>query len=335
MMECPGIYFDGQRAKAQDALLRQDAEQWILGDPECTWEIAIPKSQAYWESPLGSGPRILRLDQGGEFHCPLADHPFYPQKNLAPWLEAKWSLSLVACLVLLGLFLSFAKWGLPWMAEKGSALIPAQIEEELGRRSLAQLDGQLMQASQASPQQKAKMEEVLQSLRKIPQLPHYHIELRSSPLIGANAFALPGGTLVVTDQMLQEASVPALIGVLSHECGHLQKRHALRGILEQMGFWALLSLMAGDLGGIYHSMLTLPAALMQMSYSRDFEREADAYAVQSMKSIHVAPTELIALLQKLSPSGEEAKIPDWAKFLQSHPLSEERAHNMRELWQKP
>jgi hypothetical protein len=84
--------------------------------------------------------------------------------------------------------------------------------------------------------------------------------------MGANAFALPGGTVVVTDQLLElSPDDAALAGVLAHEIGHVEHRHLMRQLISGTVVGVVATLLAGDTSSV---MVALPAVLADLSYSR-------------------------------------------------------------------
>jgi predicted Zn-dependent protease len=169
-------------------------------------------------------------------------------------------------------------------------------------------------------------------------MPAYRLVFRASR-IGPNAFALPGGTIVLTDELVRRVDADAAIvtGVLAHELGHLRERHGLR-LLAQVGALGLLwSALLGDFSGL---LATAPALLGQASYSRDAEREADGEAVRVLRAAGIAPTVMVTLFEKLAarddaPSQAGARdgddAPSWLGIaIASHPADAERIRFFRD-----
>jgi len=92
-----------------------------------------------------------------------------------------------------------------------------------------------------------------------------------------NAFATPGGHIYVYSGLIKFLeNENQLAGVLGHEIAHADRRHTSRQLQQQYGISLLLSLVVGDNPG---QLATIAANLGQLSFSRDFEREADQYSV--------------------------------------------------------
>jgi Zn-dependent protease with chaperone function len=116
------------------------------------------------------------------------------------------------------------------------------------------------------------------------------LEFRDGNWVGANAFALPGGVVVVTDQLVELfEDNEHVAAVLAHEVGHLRHRHGARSILQDslvaLGTMAVL----GDATSVASIATTLPTVMLHTSYSRDFERESDQFAFELLKKTGRSP----------------------------------------------
>jgi predicted Zn-dependent protease len=147
---------------------------------------------------------------------------------------------------------------------------------------------------------------------------------RKSDAIGANALTLPNGTIVVTDGLIALAqNDQEILAVLAHEAGHARRRHALRMMLESSALSALLSWYVGDVNTL---AVTAPASLLNAKYSRDFEREADDYAVEVMRLNGISPSVLADILERMNDTRGSKGVP---AYLSSHPATEERLARFR------
>ncbi|WP_171013966.1 M48 family metallopeptidase [Chitinivorax sp. B] len=133
-----------------------------------------------------------------------------------------------------------------------------------------------------------------------------------------NAFAVPGGTIVVYAGLLAKAeSAEELAGVLAHEVQHIERRHSLRAMVHQLGITTLLSAAIGDWSG---AVVTEAAgSLAQLGFGRDQEHEADRYGLEALQRAGIAPHGMLSFFRKLSQA--ESGMP---ALLSSHPASEER-----------
>src|SRR5262249_21469623 len=155
----------------------------------------------------------------------------------------------------------------------------------------------------------------------------YRIEFRRSR-IGPNALAFPGGVIVMTDELVALApSDEAVLGVLAHELGHLEGRHLLRRLITSTVTGAVTTLLTGDAGGIATAR---PAALADLSSSRDMEREADEYAIERLHEAGLPLAPLADLLEKMEAErAERTKSATKGSvrlegYLSTHPDTAER-----------
>ena len=138
-----------------------------------------------------------------------------------------------------------------------------------------------------------------------------------------NAIALPGGQILLFDGLVQEAgSAEELAGVLAHEVGHVRERHVMTALLRQFGLTVLLSGMNTSFGDTLFG-------LAAMDYSRDAEREADAYARARMAESRISPLGAAAFFERVGKglSDTEEQLLGWTS---SHPAPGERAKAYRE-----
>jgi predicted Zn-dependent protease len=149
----------------------------------------------------------------------------------------------------------------------------------------------------------------------------YQVAFRAAPAIGANAFALPSGTVVVTDGLVELAQDDGeLLGVLAHEVGHVVNRHALRQVLADSAATVLIASVTGDIVSTSSLAAGLPVALLQAHHSRAFETEADTYALAWMRGHGVAPRHFADLLKRLEGDGTGAP----PAYLSTHPATADR-----------
>lgn len=128
-----------------------------------------------------------------------------------------------------------------------------------------------------------------------------------------NAFATPGGHIYVFSGLIKFLeSEDQLAGVLGHEIAHADRRHTSRQLQQQYGISLLLSLVVGDNPG---QLATIAANLGQLSFSRDFEREADQYSVIYLNKTTYACDGAAGFFIKAQAQGQ-ASTP---VFLSTHP----------------
>lgn len=137
-----------------------------------------------------------------------------------------------------------------------------------------------------------------------------------------NAFALPGGQIIVTRSLLDFADDPdELAGVIAHELGHVAHHHPTAAAIKHAGGAFVIGLLIGDVAG-GSAIAAAASTLLDARYSRDAEREADAYAAALMRANGYDPAAAAALLERLER--EHGREIDVAPLLSTHPGLAER-----------
>jgi Zn-dependent protease with chaperone function len=115
-----------------------------------------------------------------------------------------------------------------------------------------------------------------------------------------NAFALPGGSIVFLDGLVKMApNDDALVGVFAHEFGHVKHRHGLRTLLRTAAISAVAAWYFGD----FTSLASAAVVLSQLSYTRDFETQADDTAIELMRANKLDTNALAELFRRMSDKG--------------------------------
>ncbi len=147
-----------------------------------------------------------------------------------------------------------------------------------------------------------------------------------------NAFALPGGNVVIHSALILEAETPEEIaGVLAHEISHVTERHGTRQLINTIGIFVLVQTLFGDFTGLLAVLTQNSGLLLRAKFSRDFEREADAKGFYYLVSSKIDPSGMIQFFQKVQEI--EKKLPvnsENLTFLSTHPGTEERIVKLKE-----
>jgi Zn-dependent protease with chaperone function len=142
-----------------------------------------------------------------------------------------------------------------------------------------------------------------------------------------NAFALPGGRIVVYSRMLAEIDTyPELAALLSHEFTHIQKRHATRMIFRKLGSKAILALTLGKVGELASVLAENIDDLKSLDYSRELEKEADLEGLAILKKRKIDPKGFENLFKALKDVGPDEILPE---FLGTHPDLDHRIEYIR------
>ncbi len=329
-----GLYYDGRRPLGAPATLVFAGKGAVLIGAQISQRLATGELRV---SPrIGRADRFIDLPRGGQFQCP--DHPLLdrlPQEvrseGVVAWLEQRVAVAITSVAVILSLLAAGYFYGLPAAADYIAMRIPVETEEAVGRRSLAWLDeNKWFRPSQIAPDMQARIRHGFGELREgLPQASHCRLEFRDSPFIGPNAFALPGGTIVITDAMVNIAESPEeVLAVLAHELGHVERRHAMRHVLQDSAAAVTTAAVTADAASLGVAVAGLPAVLAQARYSREFETEADDFAFQLLRRRGLSPEAFATLMERLTRKQQDAERA--FAFVSSHPVTAERIRRARE-----
>lgn len=151
-----------------------------------------------------------------------------------------------------------------------------------------------------------------------------------------NAFALPGGKIFVNTGLLQTVSRrEEIAGVLAHEIAHVTQRHGMRQVISAIGPYYVLKLFISDRQGFVSVISNGSQFLVQQSFSRDFEQEADDIGWRYLVSANIDPRGLAQFLERLLSDPILRLLDNSAlRVLSSHPPTAERVEHLEVLWEK-
>lgn len=330
-----GTWFDGHSARGLPAQLRvtpNGPHSLDIDGSQRPVDLAAVKISAR----IGHIPR--RIDFAGGGHFETADNDgvdmLLRQQHQSPgvvqWLERHRKAALASLAAVVVICVLIVKLGLPWLAMRVAEVLPPSADAKLGSGVMQVLDGRLFNPSTLGAERQRDLQALFDDVvRGYPRAGDWQLQLRDSPQLGANAFALPGGTVVLTDQMVALARDDReLLGVLAHEVGHVSRRHGLRQLVQAMGVSALALGLFGDVT-VLSSLTGLAPQLLQAGYSRDMEREADAFARAWLVRAGIDQRHFDALMCRLDAAHGGQDKPgkhDALRYFDSHPAVSERAH---------
>lgn len=217
-------------------------------------------------------------------------------------------IAVVAAIVLtVAVAISFLKWGVPWVSEVVAHALPHKVNELIAEETLGFLDNYWFEESELSEERQAAIRQHFHS-QLIPldarnEGISYHLHFRSWHRDGKaipNAFALPSGDIIVTDQFIRLTdSQDEIDAVLLHEIGHVIERHGLEMVVQGTLVTTLIMLVSGDSSGIADLGLGLGAVLVSSHYSREYELEADTYAFEKMLEMNKDPIAFSVIMGKM------------------------------------
>ncbi|GAC1627312.1 MAG: M48 family metallopeptidase [Nevskia sp.] len=335
-MSLRASYYDGRSAQRHEVELSVvDGQLYLSGEGVARSE---PLAQVRIGERLGAGPRLLSF--GDNAYCEVRDHAglearlraggYRPHRAIET-LQGSWRVALIALAAVLVSAVAAYRWGLPIAAEVIAARVPAGVSQQISRSALATLDRAWLQPSKLPAERREALSRGYARLDSGETAEGPRLEFRSSPAIGPNAFALPDGTVVVLDELVElAANDEEIYAVLAHEQGHVHYRHGLRMILQGSAVAAAMTAWVGDFSTL---LALLPTALLETRYSREFEAQADDYAVAQLQAQRVSPARLADLLERIvalhdaRTGGKRGGSEE--SFLSSHPAPAERIRRLR------
>jgi len=333
MIILEGQYYDGRRPTAVLARMEFTGREAILTSGRTSERYPVNRLNV---SPrIGKTDRFIALPNGGQFQC--ADHVFLgsllqvsPSEGPVAWLEERWGVALagvalIACILLAGYF-----YGLPAAAERIAVRIPVETEQALGRQTLDWLDEQgWFLPTNLDKNTRESVKHGFDRLRSgLPLKNYYQLEFRASRIMGANAFALPGGAIVITDDMVKAAKSPEeVLAVLAHEIGHVELRHTLRSVLQNSVVAVAAAAITSDAASLSVAVAGLPVLVAQTKYSREFEAAADEYAFKLLKRKGYSTAAFASLMERLAKKHEQEERA--FAYVSTHPVTAERVKRAR------
>lgn len=337
----PGRSGPGLELKALDA----EREHLVLKHHQVGWPERWSARRA---------PPVLVLDLGEHGSVQLSDVTGWQaalemagkRESLAERMQTRWPVLLAVLLVaVIGLW-GFYRHGTPWAATQLARAVPLQWEQSLADTAMAQIDARYLKPSKLPKERQAELQAGFDRLAAAVQAdaalkpygayaPPLKLLFRSG--LGANAFALPGGTVVLTDGIVEQArsaagaqADQALLGVMAHEIGHVLHRHGTRMVVEQGVLNIGMGLALGDMSVL---VSTGASVITGLAYSRQHENEADCYAARLMQAVNL-PAEpmgrlLLAITREMEGRQEDEPAAagglDW---LSTHPDTVQRAERL-------
>ena len=211
--------------------------------------------------------------------------------------------------------------------------VPPKWEQELGDSQLAELKG--TETFLEDARLKARLDEALEPL--FASIPASGVKFKSYIMDenDPNAFALPGGHVIVTTGLLKLLDKPEQIaGAAAHEIAHVTCKHGLRQIISEGGAFLVVQLFLG--GRSVMSVVGAGSALLVgQGFSQEYELEADSVGWNYMVRAHVDPRGMIVALQKLRAYEAQHKDPDQLpQAFSSHPATDKRIVRLEKKWKK-
>jgi Zn-dependent protease with chaperone function len=341
-----GRYFFPHSARGTSArALIGDDRSLRIEAPDGTVLASIPAKSVRVSSRLGNIARRFEFPDGGRFETEdndgadtlLRDLRHIGASGLLNRFEGSLRWIAVATALAIAAGYAFVEFGIPaialWLAQE----TPRSVAVLASNQTLDTLDGGAIGQSTLSEADKAKAFKLFETVAaKEPRgTGGYKLLFRHGDAIGANAFALPDGRIVMTDELWGFVKHDDEIeGVFAHEMAHVNHAHGLQRVYQASLVPAAFAVVTGDLSQVSQISAVLPGLLVQSAYSREFEQQADDDAAALLKRIGGKPSRLAEFLERLDQHycGKDGCPPNW---LGSHPETSLRAQRLRKAEREP
>ena len=294
--------------------------------------------QIFFEHPQHPGWSIYSSDPALGKDAVLAANPAFARQFRAVERSRKATPKpVIIGLALLALF--FGALVLLWMqkdrmAEYIADKIPISWETEFGDRVFAQFEAEGTMLTNSAWE--AQVEKITSRLLPVVEKSGYEFKFHIMQDTNVNAFAIPGGHVVILTGLLEHAeSAEEVAGVLAHEIAHVTRRHSLRNIVKSAGLIVVLQALVGDASGLMGIATEASRYLLQQKFSRDFEREADDTGWEYLLQANIDPRGMIRFfgkLKELMAAAGMGAMEDSLALVNTHPASQERIERLNSKW---
>ncbi len=333
-LKVTGLFYDGVTSRAWPVEVALKGGQCIISGAGV--DRTFPFANVTIAEPFDGAHRMLHFPDGSSCEIPdslelhlllkTAGH----KHSLVVRIQKKWRWVAFSFMLLIALIAAAYVWVLPVVAEKIAWQLPEMALSLVSQQALASLDKKLLGPTALPAERQQQLRERFARVAFPPgDFVSTKVQFRSSTFGGANAFALPDGTVVFFDKLVKlAANDDELVAVFAHEAGHAAHRHGIRQMIQGSIVALTLATYVGDVSTLAGA---LSGWLLEAKYSRDFERDADRYAAAALKKNNLSPVLLGSFLVKIEADQKKRKGKGDGEsgskmfdYLSSHPDIKER-----------
>ena len=326
-MECLADCYDGRKSEKQRVRLNF-SQRGVVTVVTDQGERNYPIREVGVSPRLGGTARRLEMPDG--MVCEVSDNDAVDKffrlsgtevpGRLIDKLESKLRYVIIAVVITSLVVWGAISYGIPVLAKHVAFMIPVTVSSTLGEDVLTVLDQVIFSESELGDIETEEAKVLFSRVTDTAD-PEYRfrLEFRQGTNIGPNAFALPTGTIIVTDELVQLIEDDhELESILAHEVGHVVYRHSLRQLIQGSTVSLVIMAVTGDISTVAVLAGSLPTLLTETYYSREFEREADEYSYEYLTNNGISPVHFTNILDRMSNSAKGIG------FLSTHPSVDER-----------
>ncbi len=324
-----GNYHDGKTSRGHQAHLEvlYDKEQAVRlsfksDDDDSDSPLELTYSELKIASRLGNTPREIKFGDGRLFVTDDNDavdhlikhHGKSSSDSFLHRLETNTPLILVSVIVTIAVIWATVIYGIPASAKVIAFQLPDFTTEKMGS-SLSVLDRTVFEPSELDAEKQSEIRKLTAPYLEIYKDLNPKLEFRSG--MQANALALPSGEIVLTDDFVKLVeNDQELLAVFFHEMGHLKHKHLLRRALQDSMVTLMIIFVTGDVDS-FDLITGLPTLVLDLSYSREFEREADLFALEQLHRFEIPVDHFATVMERLEAYYVEQSEEDGAEEIVS------------------
>jgi len=333
----PGIFYDGQSARPHNVTVTVTPANRVFltdeaGNAVASWPCDDVRIA---DAPQGLLRMRVQTDEQARLEvadamlaqtlmqsCTYLKHGDAIERSTT-WKIVGWSIAACVSIVLV------AVYGVPAIAERLVPFIPYTVDQRLGAGVKTSLVRQLSDGKVCKPEPAAQEAFLRLQDKLLTQANDLNgpVDIVILPSSMKNAFALPGGHVMIMSGLLEDArSADEVAGVIAHELGHVAGRHSMQKLVAESGLYFLLGIVLGDFSGST-VLIAGSRAILNAGYSRDAERDADRYAIELMARANGDPAAFATMLERFSAGSPFGVL----NLLSSHPHTEERVIEIRTI----
>lgn len=323
--------YDNNNSKAQDVLCEVTNKQLVIKLQDKRLDYSL--QDVSYSSRLGKTPRQIHLPNNlvcETLENDVIDAIVQSEKEkkytgLIHNLESKFIYFIPTIVLVVLVAYASVKYALPAGAKATAQMVPLSVAQNIGSGSMELLDKAYFTPSELPQDRKKELRLKFQKFSTgIQNIPVLHFEFRKSKLIGANAFALPDGSIVFTDELVNlSKNDEELLSILGHEIGHVEKRHALQRLFQDTAVFVVVSLLTQDVSSSASMLSALPTILIESAYSREFETEADVFAKEMMMQRGIPLHSFVDIMSRITKTDSNSST-SVLEYISSHPSTQER-----------
>ncbi len=321
-------FYDGRSALSHEAdvTLESGGLHIRTSDQDLVWRIEdliadVEGDQVRVSSRRGRDARlILTVDEWGPLIGDRMAGRLRGRRRREVWLVG--GLTAAAVAVVLFVFV-----GVPILSGPVARATPVDMEERMGENFDAQVGAIFPTCGNEEGQR------ILQALgdRIAAQADTpFDVRVRAVEAPMVNAFALPGGRVLITDDMIAEADGPdELAAVISHEVAHVEMRHVMQAVWRDLGIGMLLDLVVGGGTGAGQQAVILAGQASDLTYSREAELAADARGQVLLHAAGLSSLGMESFFERIARAEGAGRLSEAVEFMNSHPDSNRRSRVAR------